>query len=214
MDDTAEDRTAIQPVINQIVAYPLKDFDGKMKTKDWSKAPAIPGPKSEGGGETAWVVPEKFFDQLATVLDTVPPLAGRGSSLRAVPRRARCRRQGPGDQAGAGSGRGRNRKTGHRAVPRVETQRASRRQWLEPLDQQCALRRRLLQPHRHGQVEHVRQQADRDAIFLYRRRFERAPRSTAGTATRSPSRRDRSRPSTGSGRSPSTTSITSSTRTI
>ena len=64
MDDTAEDRAAIQPVINQIVAYPLKDFDGKMKTKDWSKAPAIPGPKSEGGGETAWVVPEKFFDQL------------------------------------------------------------------------------------------------------------------------------------------------------
>ena len=44
MDDTPEDRAAIQPVINQIVAYPLKDFDGKMKSKDWSKAPAIPGP--------------------------------------------------------------------------------------------------------------------------------------------------------------------------
>ena len=79
MDDTAEDRAAIQPFINQIVAYPLKDFDGKMKTKDWSKAPAIPGPKSEGGGETAWVVPEKFFDQLGTVLDTVPPLPGEES---------------------------------------------------------------------------------------------------------------------------------------
>jgi hypothetical protein len=76
MDDTAEDRKAIQPFINQIVAYPLKDFDGKMKTKDWSKAPAIQGPKSEGGGETAWVVLEKFFDQLRTVLDTVAPLPG------------------------------------------------------------------------------------------------------------------------------------------
>jgi hypothetical protein len=76
MDDTQEDRAAIQPVINQIVAYPLKDFDGKMKTKDWSKAPAIPGPKSEGGGETAWVVPEKFFDQLPAVLETVAPLPG------------------------------------------------------------------------------------------------------------------------------------------
>ncbi len=76
MDDTAEDRAAIQSVINQIVAYPLKDFDGKMKTKEWSKAPAIPGPKSEGGGETAWVVPEKFFDQLPTVLETVAPLPG------------------------------------------------------------------------------------------------------------------------------------------
>jgi hypothetical protein len=76
MDDTAEDRKAIQSVINQIVFYPLKDFDGAIKTKDWSKAPAIPGPKSEGGGETKWVVPEKFFDQLGTVLDSVPPLPG------------------------------------------------------------------------------------------------------------------------------------------
>ncbi len=76
MDDTPEDRKAIQSVINQIVAYPLKDFDGRMKIKDWSKAPAIAGPTSDGGGETAWVVPEKFFDQLSTVLDTVAPLPG------------------------------------------------------------------------------------------------------------------------------------------
>ena len=32
-----EDWKAIQSVINQIVSYPLKDFDGKMKTKDWSR---------------------------------------------------------------------------------------------------------------------------------------------------------------------------------
>jgi hypothetical protein len=76
MDDTAEDRKAIQPLINQVVVYPLKEFDGKMKSKDWSKAPAIPGPKSKGGAETQWVVPEKFFDQLGGVLDTVPPLPG------------------------------------------------------------------------------------------------------------------------------------------
>ena len=62
MDDTPEDRKAIQPLINQIVFYPLKDFDGKMKTVEWLKAPDIPGPKSSGGGETKWVIPEKFFD--------------------------------------------------------------------------------------------------------------------------------------------------------
>ena len=62
-DDTAEDRRAIQPAINQIVFYPLKDFTGKMKTIEWSKAPNIPGPKSTGE-ETKWVVPEKFFDEL------------------------------------------------------------------------------------------------------------------------------------------------------
>jgi hypothetical protein len=76
MDDTDEDRTAIQPVINQIVAYPLKDFVGKFKTADWKNAPAIPGPKSAGGGETKWVVPEKFFDQLGEVLESVAPLPG------------------------------------------------------------------------------------------------------------------------------------------
>ena len=43
MDDTAEDRKAIQPVLNQIVFYPLSEFDGKMKTKDWSKLPHFPG---------------------------------------------------------------------------------------------------------------------------------------------------------------------------
>jgi hypothetical protein len=76
MDDTPEDRKAIQPVINQIVAYPLKDFDGKMKAKDWSNAPVIPGPKAEGRSETRWVIPEKFFDELGAVLDAVPPLPG------------------------------------------------------------------------------------------------------------------------------------------
>ena len=76
MDDTAEDRKAIQPLINQIVFYPLKDFDGKMKTVEWLKAPDIPGPKSSGGGETKWVIPEKFFDQFPEILATVPPLPG------------------------------------------------------------------------------------------------------------------------------------------
>jgi hypothetical protein len=74
-DDTPEDRKAIQAVINQIVAYPLKDFTGEMKTIEWSKVPDIPGPKSSGE-ETKWVVPEKFFDQLGEALDIVDPLRG------------------------------------------------------------------------------------------------------------------------------------------
>ncbi|MGC4013459.1 MAG: DUF1254 domain-containing protein [Luteolibacter sp.] len=74
-DDTPEDKKAIQPVINQIVAYPLKEYDGKMKTIDWSSVPTIPGPKPTGE-ETHWVVPEKFFDQFGLVLETIPPLPG------------------------------------------------------------------------------------------------------------------------------------------
>lgn len=41
MDDTPEDRKAIQPVINQIVAYPLTQFDGRMKTANWAQVPTI-----------------------------------------------------------------------------------------------------------------------------------------------------------------------------
>ena len=52
MDDTEEDRKAIQPLINQVVFYPLSEFDGKMKAKDWSKLPHFPAPKSSGKGET------------------------------------------------------------------------------------------------------------------------------------------------------------------
>ena len=74
-DDTQEDRGAIQPVINQVVAYPLKDFTGKTKTIEWKKVPDIPGPTTSGG-ETKWVIPEKFFDQLGEALDIVAPLPG------------------------------------------------------------------------------------------------------------------------------------------
>jgi len=76
MDDTPEDRVAIQAVINQIDVYPLDDFDGTMKTTVWAALPTLPGPASDGGGETKWVVPERFFDELGTVLETVSPLPG------------------------------------------------------------------------------------------------------------------------------------------
>jgi hypothetical protein len=80
MDDTPGDRQAIQKVINQIVFYPLRQFDGKMKTIEWRNAPDIPVPQPDaGGGETKWVIPERFFDQLPQVLDTVPPLPGEES---------------------------------------------------------------------------------------------------------------------------------------
>jgi hypothetical protein len=75
-NDTDEDRKAIQPLIDQIVAYPLAEFDGEMKTIDWSELPEIPAPPQQGSGETKWVVPEKFFDQFPEVLDMVPPLPG------------------------------------------------------------------------------------------------------------------------------------------
>jgi len=80
MDDTAADRSAIQPVINQVVFYPLSEFDGKMKTKDWSKLPHFPAPPSKG--ETKWVNPETFFDELPAVMKSVPSLPGEEALYR------------------------------------------------------------------------------------------------------------------------------------
>ncbi|WP_291386908.1 DUF1254 domain-containing protein [Achromobacter sp. UBA5777] len=78
MDDTDADRQAIQKKINQVVFYPLKDFDGKMKSIDWKSTADIPNPgaDSASAGETRWVVPEQFFDQFSQVLEMVPPLPG------------------------------------------------------------------------------------------------------------------------------------------
>jgi hypothetical protein len=74
-DDTPEDKAAIQPLLSQIVVYPLPDFDGKMKTVDWKNVPSYPAPPSTGG-ETKWVDPEKFFDELPLILKQVPPMPG------------------------------------------------------------------------------------------------------------------------------------------
>jgi hypothetical protein len=75
-DDTPDDLKAVQAVLNQIMFYPLSEFDGKVKTKDWSKIPDFPVPKSTGGGEAKWVDPVTFFDQLPDVMRLVPPMPG------------------------------------------------------------------------------------------------------------------------------------------
>ena len=74
--DASEDKAAIQPILSKIVVYPLSEFDRKMKTKDWHKVPTFPAPDNGGGGETKWVEPEKFFDELPIVMKEVPPLPG------------------------------------------------------------------------------------------------------------------------------------------
>jgi hypothetical protein len=74
-DATEEDTKAVQPLINQIMIYPLSQSDGKMKTKDWSTNRKYPS-ASSGQEETKWVVPEKFAEEFSQVLDEVPPLPG------------------------------------------------------------------------------------------------------------------------------------------
>ena len=79
MDDNDADRQAIQQFINQIVVYPLTEFNGTIKTINWKSVPSFPKPAESGSGETKWVVPEKYFDEFGEILETLPPLPGEES---------------------------------------------------------------------------------------------------------------------------------------
>ncbi|MFZ0598018.1 MAG: DUF1214 domain-containing protein [Flavobacterium sp.] len=70
------DKKSIQPLIQKIMMYPLSQFDGKEKTKDWTKIPVLPSPEKGGNEETKWVKPEVFFDELPAILNEVPPMTG------------------------------------------------------------------------------------------------------------------------------------------
>ncbi|MEM7437082.1 MAG: DUF1254 domain-containing protein [Myxococcota bacterium] len=77
MNDTDEDRAAVQPLINQIAAYPVQEYDGEWAITEWRNAPRIPyllGLIKRG--PPVWVEPKKFLDQLAEILERVPPLPG------------------------------------------------------------------------------------------------------------------------------------------
>ena len=76
MDDTADDRRAIQSAIAPAMMYPLSEYDGTMKSKDWAAIPKAPDTSGGGETETQWVFPEKFFDELPAVLADAPPLPG------------------------------------------------------------------------------------------------------------------------------------------
>jgi hypothetical protein len=75
MDDTPQDRAAIQPVLRQIMMYPLAEYDGRMKSIDWSTIPKLPNPDT-GEEEIVWVPPELFVDTLPLVLADAQPLPG------------------------------------------------------------------------------------------------------------------------------------------
>lgn len=87
-DDTPADKTAVQALIAGIDMYPLSKFDGAMKTHDWRKLPSLKSPTGDSEqGETHWVFPDKFFDELPAVLNDAPARAGeeaRYAEVKAV----------------------------------------------------------------------------------------------------------------------------------
>jgi len=87
MNDTPEDRAAIQPALTQIQFYPLSQFDGKMKTKDWHKIPIIKRqgkPAMFSSTQPPWVDPASFFDHLPIVMKQVPPMPGEEALYKLI----------------------------------------------------------------------------------------------------------------------------------
>ncbi len=85
MNDTPEDKAAVQPLISQINFYPLSEFDEKMKIEDWSQLPHIPAtwPASQRS-ELQVVNPETLFDELPAVMKSVPPLPGEEALYNSI----------------------------------------------------------------------------------------------------------------------------------
>jgi len=74
-DDTPEDKRAIQAALTGIMMYPVAEFDGAVKTRDWANLPKAPPPPATLE-ESQWVFPEKLVDELPLVLADAPPLPG------------------------------------------------------------------------------------------------------------------------------------------
>lgn len=71
-ENSNEDRMAALPVVHQIAAYPLSQFDGSMHVHNWSEPRWVPSRL----GRSRNVSPQKFFDVLPQVLEDVPYLPG------------------------------------------------------------------------------------------------------------------------------------------
>lgn len=82
--DTEEDRAEVLPLISETMIYLLSEFDGTVKSTDWKSVPSFPTPEGLGADEIHWVDPEKFFDQLPQVLETVPPLPGEEALYKMI----------------------------------------------------------------------------------------------------------------------------------
>jgi len=75
VDDTPEDKKALQQKLQYVMAYPLSQYDRIPKKRDWSQLKALTA-GGGSGGEIQWVKPENFPEDLARVVANVKPMAG------------------------------------------------------------------------------------------------------------------------------------------
>lgn len=75
VSDAPGDRDAAMPAVAQVNAYPLNEFDGRMRVVDWSKARWLPDLTGRGRRGIE-VSPDGFLDLLPDLLRDVPPRSG------------------------------------------------------------------------------------------------------------------------------------------
>ncbi|KAF0811985.1 hypothetical protein IGB42_03527 [Andreprevotia sp. IGB-42] len=83
-NDSATDKAAVQSVLAGVDMYPLSQYTGKAKQVDWAGIKHFPAQASADGGETRWVDPNKFFDELPAVLKDARPLPGEAARYAQV----------------------------------------------------------------------------------------------------------------------------------
>jgi hypothetical protein len=78
-NDSPEDNKAVRALIAGLDVYPLSEFTGGVKTRDWSAVSGAPDASASSGGnegETRWVDPDAFFEILPALLEDARPLPG------------------------------------------------------------------------------------------------------------------------------------------
>ena len=170
-DSTPEDTAAVQPVIDQIVMYPLSQFDGTMKTKDYSKSPHFPVPArapSAPKGESKWVNPATYYEELPVVMKEVPPLPGEEALYRWIASVWEAAAKNPDTKkALIESFAAADERTREAAVS-VPIQRPGGWQRLDRAGECRGVGHGLPEPHRHQQIEHVPEHGGGNAIQFAR----------------------------------------------
>lgn len=84
MDDTPQDKVAVQEILKSVLMYPVDQYDGAMKTVDWQSVRRMPPLSMASDTERQWVLPEKFFDMLPAALKDAPPMPGEAARYAQV----------------------------------------------------------------------------------------------------------------------------------
>ena len=132
-NDTPEDKRAIQSVLPGIMMYPVAEYDGRMKTKDWANLPRKACASRRGRGDAMGTSGQVRRRAAARSCRCGAVARGGGALRPGACGRGRGQKQSR-DQAGDDRGRkGSGRETGEAAVPVPQLRAAASAQLVHDL---------------------------------------------------------------------------------